>query len=419
MKVKISLILCLLIAGNIYSQHVLELKDCYELIEKNHPLGLQENEILEIQLLQEKVLNTNYFPKVTINGQFTYQSDVIDLDVGIPGISLPSQSKDQYKTSIDINQLIYDGGAVKASKNIQHIKSAVDKQNVEIELFNLKKQLCELYFQAIILGKNLQSLEASKKTLNDKYNQVELLVNEGVLLQSNQLVLESELIKLSQTMNEIKYAKNAVLEAIAILTGISSKSFQLKIPEMPKKDSIPNSRPEKELFSLHQNQLELASKLKNTEKIPKLFGFGQLGYGKPGINMLNDEFDTYYLVGIKLSWNLGDWNKIQQEQKIFEHQSTLVQIEENAFEQSIKLELSKVKSTMNRLEETLEKDKQLIAVQNSIIKSYESQLNNGTITTSEYTEHINQLTLAQIKLNTHEINLIKACIDYNRVLGKL
>ena len=41
---------------------------------------------------------------------------------------------------------------------------------------------------------------------------------------------------------------------------------------------------------------------------PKLLGFATGGYGNPGLNMLDNSFQPFYTVGVKLNWNVFDWN---------------------------------------------------------------------------------------------------------------
>ena len=52
--------------------------------------------------------------------------------------------------------------------------------------------------------------------------------------------------------------------------------------------------------------------------VPKANLFFQGGYGKPGLNMFINDFDWYYITGIRFSWSLsnlysyGNENEINQ-----------------------------------------------------------------------------------------------------------
>ena len=42
----------------------------------------------------------------------------------------------------------------------------------------------------------------------------------------------------------------------------------------------------------------------------------QAGYGNPGLNMLDNSFQPFYVVGLKANWNVFDWGKTKTDKKI-------------------------------------------------------------------------------------------------------
>ncbi len=80
------------------------------------------------------------------------------------------------------------------------------------------------------------------------------------------------------------------------------------------------TRLEYNLFSLQQQKAESLKKLASSRLVPKLWAYGQAGYGRPGFNMLLNEFDDFYIIGAKLSWNFYNWNKTRNEKSILDLQ---------------------------------------------------------------------------------------------------
>ena len=68
-----------------------------------------------------------------VNGQATYQSEVTQIPIKIPEMSVPEISKDQYKLYADISQPVYDGGMAKLQQQSQQANGDVEKQKIEIE----------------------------------------------------------------------------------------------------------------------------------------------------------------------------------------------------------------------------------------------------------------------------------------------
>ena len=152
-------------------------------------------------------------------------------------------------------------------------------------------------------------------------------------------------------------------------------------------------------------------------KNPMLVGFGQLGYGKPGMNMLSSDMNSYYYVGVKMSWNIWDWNKNKNERQIISVNQQQVQNQKEAFEKSIQLSITQFQKDINRIKSQIEKDHQIIELRSSISKTSASQLKNGTATSTEYLSVLNAETQARINLQIHLIQLSQTKINYLTSLG--
>ncbi len=100
---------------------VLTLEECYRQTIATYPLKNDKRLVKDISALKIENLNLNYLPRFDLSAQATYQSDVtmIEIDLPLPNIELPKAPKDQYKVSMDISQVIYDGGATKRQKELE------------------------------------------------------------------------------------------------------------------------------------------------------------------------------------------------------------------------------------------------------------------------------------------------------------
>lgn len=391
------------------SQDSLSLSDIHAVIETGHPFGLKPDVYKRIYQLNRKVSDANYLPKLVLNASATYQSDVIDLDIPIPGVELPSQSHDQYGVSVDISQIIYDGGTTKAYKDLLQAQLNTQLQQVAVEMYQVKKQANQLYFSILILERNKATIQLSLDNLEGRIAFVRKQVENGVLLKTHLLVLKSQKLKLEQSSDELASVLLASREALGILIHKPADGVLVAKPDaFIEKVAV---RPELKLFENQKEQFENAVRLQKRENMPTLVGFGQAGYGKPGLNMLNDAFDSYYLLGVKLSWSIWDWQKVKHQAQVYHVQQDLVRVGEKAFQQGRQTELAKVDHTILQLELAITKDEKLLALQKEILESYTSQLENGVITSTDYANQLNEVLLAEIMLNTHKIKLIQAQTD--------
>ncbi|MBT3207735.1 MAG: TolC family protein [Bacteroidetes bacterium] len=417
MRTKLLLIL-ILFSTQLISQDKITLFECQQKAISKHPLGLKKAELEKIKSLDMQIIQSAYLPKLLIGGQASYQSDVINLDIDMPGINIPTPTKDQYKMFLDLNQIIYDGGLTKSRKELRKASVKTEIQQLEVEMFGLKEKVNKFFFLDFILKENLQLLINAKNLVSEKLGAVKSGVENGILLQSDLLTMEVEIIKLEQNIEDVKLYLVSSLEILEILTGESLKNSQLSLPDNSVVLEKLSIRPENTLFQFQKEQLNLAANLKKNENNPKIFGFGQFAYGKPGLNMLSEDFDTYFLAGIKLSWNFWDWQKTKKEVEIFKIKADIIDFHKSSFEQGQNILLANASKNIGSLEQKIDKDLKIIELQKQILESFSSQLNNGVITSSEYLSQLNLVTQAEINLKTHEIQLIEAKIDYNNIQGK-
>ncbi len=418
---QILFVIFVVLAIQVKAQEELSLFDCHQKAVANHPLGLQKTELEQINKLNLDVITSSFLPQFKLNGQATYQSDVVSIDLDIPGVNLdiPSPSKDQYKMTVEVNQMIYDGGLTKNRRNLEKSTYNADVQQVEVDLYGLKEQVNNVFFQLFILKENLALIKVTRQDLEQKLTTVKSGVENGVLLESDQMKLEAELLKLEQSIEELEISVSASRNILSILMGEEIGDKILSLPENIEVSETDLNRPEYLLFNLQKEKLSSAEKLKASEKMPKVYGFGQFGYGKPGLNMLSDQFDTYYLVGLSLSWNIWDWQKVNKERQVFKIQENIVDTKQSVFDYNININKEKTNGEILKLEKAIIKDNQLIELQNKILTSVSSQLDNGVITSTDYIAQLNAVTHAKISMKTHEIQLVQAKINLKTIQGNL
>ena len=178
------------------------------------------------------------------------------------------------------------------------------------------------------------------------------------------------------------------------------------------------TRPELKYFDLLGNKLDQSSQLLQKTRSPKVFGFGQAGYGKPGLNMLKSTFDSYYLVGLGVSWNITDWSQTNRSRKILEVQKEMVGSQKAAFDQNLSISLFKANEAIKKVDQLLKIDEDLVVLRSKIAKNSASQLENGTITSADYIVDLNAATQAGINQRSHKVQLYYAITNYNTIAGK-
>jgi outer membrane protein TolC len=413
----------LLFTNYLFAQQsdTISIQTCYELARTNYPLSKQIDLNNRNNQLRLKNLSKNYLPQMNINAQASYQSDVTEMIVNIPNINMPTMDKDMYKATLDINQVIFDGNSTLYQKYVEKASLQTDQQSLEVELNKIKDRINQIYFNIILMQQNENLLNNVLSELNSRLKKVEASVKNETALQSNADVIKAEIFNTEQKIIEASENKKSAMKMLELyISKPVSESSVFILPDFTVNPlSFENTRPEMTLYDLQKNKFDASKKLSNSKLIPKLSAFGQAGVGKPGYNMLLNEFKPFYMIGAKLTWNFWNWNQTSNEKKIFDIQKNIVDAQKETFDKNIRIAAQKDISDIQKFQSLIAKDNEIINLRKNIVKSFSSQLENGVITSTEYVTELNNETQAKLNLELHKVQLQMAKVNYLNNLGKL
>jgi outer membrane protein TolC len=358
---------------------------------------------------------------VQVNFKPIYIPPPVDQNLGTPSPDIPVPPKDQYIVSLNLDQTLYDGGLTSKQKKVEMASLEIDRQNVEIELYKLKGQINRVYFGIAILQENEKMLRLLKEDMGTKLKDLETAIKYGTVLESEGDVLRAEMIKIDQQITEVEISKMASFSMLEELLSVEiDPETRLLLPSPQNQfDSFENKRLEYQLFSLQQYRIEESKKLVSAQWMPQVMGYGQLGYGNPGLNMINDKFDSFYIFGARLQWKLWNWNKYKKENQVLELQSQILDNQKETFDKNIRVAVEQDMAEIRKYEALIIKDHEIIKLREKIAKTASTQLDNGVITSTDYVTRVNDAAQSKINLETHKIRLTQAKINYLNTLGKL
>jgi outer membrane protein TolC len=415
---KITTLIVLFLTLSVFAQEKLSLEECYMLIDKNYPLSKQINLLAKQNAFDKEIIKTNKLPQIDFESKATYQSDVIELPISLPDVTITPPNNDQYQATVNINQLIYDGGSTNAALKEKSASLKTEQKQVEVNLYSLKEQVNQLYFSILLLQEKRALLVAKKNELQTTLKEVKAGVKFGTLLPNSDSVLEAELLKIEQQFIELDKDKISNIKSLSQLIGENiSTTIILDNPEISINLETEISRPELDLFQLQKNQIEASEQLIAKKNSPKLSGFATGGYGNPGLNMLDNSFQTYYITGLKLNWKVFDWNSNKKQRKSLQVNKEIIDNKQEVFELNTSIELTKHQSEISKISEIIASDMDIIRLRQKILETSSSQLKNGVITASAYITELTNLYEAENSLKTHNTQLLYAKANYNTTKG--
>jgi len=401
----------------IWSQEHITLQECYALVSKNYPLVKQFHLLEQQHNLNLETLSIDKRPQLIMSAQASYQSDVIE--VPIPNSGIKPLNKDQYRTTLSINQLIYDGGLIDASSNLKSAQLKTNKKQVEVSLYQLKKQVNQLYFSILFAQEKLNLVAAKKSEVESKLKEVRSGIANGILVPTSDKFLEVELLKIKQQLSQTTTNKTTLITNLSALIAMPLQESTTFLDPMIELDFNSDlKRPELDLFQLKKEEIESSESLIAKQRAPKLMGFATGGYGNPGLNMLDNSFQPYYIFGLKLDWNVLDWNANKKQREALAINKEVIDTDTEVFKLNANIELQQQKADIQTIEELIKTDQEIIKLRKEVLIATESQLKNGIITASDYLTELTNLYEDKNNLAAHTIQLQLAKANYNIIQGQ-
>lgn len=399
-------ILMFFCAGAGHAQVTLE--QCKAWARDNYPVIKQYNLVEQSRRFTVENAAKAWLPKAVVSGTASYQSDVTTIPIDIPGVDIPTLSKDQYDVNITVSQQVYDGGAVSSAKRLAEAQGDVGREQVSVAMYDVNRRIDELFFGILVLDEQIGQVAVLQEDLSLSLASVKAMVKGGIANQTDVDAVMVELVKAKQKGTSLLTQRNTYLKMLSTFVGKEIGDGDTLVKPMPPiLQNGANSRPELALYAAQERLLDARLKSLNVALRPNVGLFARGGYGNPGLNMLKDDFDAYYKVGVTLSWNFGSLYTRANDRRNIDIERQTVQSERDAFLFNTRLQTEMQSGAVANLREQLRQDDEIITLRRRIREKAELRVANGTETVNEMLRDINAVSDAQLGKRLHEIQLLQ------------
>lgn len=410
------------------------LGECLEAATAHHPTTEQMQ--LQGKLGEElrKALWLAYVPQLSLEASANYLSDVVELDIKMPEVmgikvpppDIPQLPHFQYNTYLQVTQLIWDGGRVKAGTEAIKSETAVQQAETEVRSKKVRDAVVELYFALLLVDKQMELQKVVIEEFARQADKITSLLATGMASENDLDLVTVEQIKAKQTSDQLQQSRKALLETLSIYTGLKlSQETVAQLPSLPTLPTFPSETGAR-VAPNRAEHLLLDSKIKSSSAdwkaylangMPTLALFARGGYGRPGLNMMNPDPSFYYIAGAKLSWNFGKLYDLSTQKKKLHQSQRLVELERASLEKEFQRELSEAYNEVERYETQLTSDRLLVDTLERVLNRTKKSEEEGTLATSEYLEQKSKLDVAKRTLEVDQLQLLRAKYRVQNRLG--
>jgi outer membrane protein TolC len=360
-------------------------------------------------------------PHINFFGQASYQSDVFSFPSN-PVFETPIIPKDQFRVQLDLVQQIYDGGRSKNLRKAETARVQSEQESILVNLYSIKGHINQLYFGAMIYQENLQILRTLRRDLIEQEKVIRSGVHNGVLMPSVLDNFKKQILITDQEILSADIEREALLEMLSkwIEEAIDPDTELQPPPASLPVDELTIRRPEISFLQSQHDYLEAMKNVSTVTRHPNISAFAQGGFGRPNpLNWLENEVADFYMVGVRMNWNIFDYGNAKREREIHSANQLIIASELERFEDQVETQMIQEKSDISKLERLIAKDTELLHLQQNIVERSFSQLNNGVITATDYLSELNEKTKLEINKKIREIQLIQSHYDRMNTSGNL
>lgn len=390
------------------------LDECQRAAEQNYPLIRQYDLIATTTAMTVKNIGKGWLPQIAASAQATYHSDVAAWPESMygmfekMGLDVKGLKKDQYRVGLDLQQTIFDGGAISSQKYIAREQGNVRSAQNEVNMYNVRKRVNDMYFALLLFDEQIALNDDVQELLMSSERQLTSMVKMGTAATSDLDNVKAERLNAMQQNESMKSQRNTLRQMLSIFCGIEMNS-----PVKPNAVEVNyvQNRPELRLFDAQKRLADAQEKALNSQLMPKLGLFAQGYYGYPGLNMFDDmmrhEWSLNGIAGIKLSWNIGALYTRSADKTKLRMQRDMADNAREVFLFNNDMEQMQQNDDIVRYREMMKRDDEIITLRGNVRKVAESKLGHGIIDVTGLIREINNENAAKVQKAIHEIDMLR------------
>lgn len=363
-----------------------------------------------------------WLPHLNISGKATWQSEVVEMPMDIPGMDI-NIPHDQYGLTAEFTQQIWDGGTSRSQKELAEAGAEVKRTRLETNLWSIRSRVQNVFLGIILIDKQLELNRLLRESLERSSEEVKSRMEAGVALPSDLDQVSVNILSCLQQRASLDADRKSYVKILGLLTGRDMTDVELAVPQ----DAVNyvddgardfETRPEMAFYAAQLKQNEFQRRQLNTLISPKLNLSLQGGYGRPGMNMLSGDFSGYFVAGLKLQWNIGALYTRGLDKRKVNADAQKIDLTRKSFILNSSVEAEQKNNAILKARDVLEKDSEIIGLRQRIRASGENQYREGTIKMNDYLSMLDEEYKAKANESMHEVQLMMAVYDMKNTIGK-
>lgn len=404
MKYRIMIILLSAVSAQVFAQ--LTLSRCHEQARSRYPLIKQYELVRQSMAYTVSNASKAYLPEMRVGlGALGFTDAVSSLTKTI-GTSLFDEKNYLLGGSVQVNQLVYDGGAVAAQKRLAVAQAEAEERRLDVHMYEVNARVDELYFSVLMLDEQLRQIKLLQSDLELSRKTVEALMNGGLANASDADAVAVEQVRAEQQESSLRASRRAYAQMLSLFVGQDvDEDTHLARPAMVSPAGGDGTlRPEMSYFAARQRLLDMQRRVLDSRLMPTVSAFAVGMYHNKVIDLMKP---AMLAGGVMLSWKISPFYTRKNDLRNLETQKQMIAQERETFLFNTALQNKQAGGAVSDLQEQIKRDDRIIRLRQSIYDKAVAKVQNGIETVNEMLREVNAVNEARQQKSIHEIRLLQ------------
>ena len=394
------------------------LEECQQMAQENYPLIKRYDLIQQTTDYNVGNIAKGWLPQVSALAQASYQSDVMTLPDALQGMltqqgyDVKGLKKDQYRIGVDVNQTVWDGGAINSQKQVTRLQGEVQTAQTDVDLYAIRQRVNDLYFGILLMDERLRLNDELQTLLQSNLDKLSAMLKHGTAIQSDVNLVKVEKLKAVQQATELTSSRQSLLRMLGLFIGKEVTNVTMPAEILV---AAENKRPELRLFDNQLRLVDAQEQLLNSRMMPRLSVFAQGFYGYPGYDqfdaMFNHNWKLNGMVGVRVTWNIGALYTNKNDRAKLKVQRDFIETGRETFLFNNELQQIQQNEGISKYRRLIAEDGEIIDLRGQVRRSAESKLTHGIIDINNLIQEITRENQARIDMSTHKVLMLKEMYD--------
>jgi outer membrane protein TolC len=401
----------------------LSLRACFSACDTLLPFGRRLEAQAMLFSLQSANIRTALLPSVNLYATASYQSDVVSIPINLPGLQIPSPAHDQYALYAELRQPIFDAGVTRARLEMDGVSRNIALNELAISIDQMHRTLAEAWFNLLLIRERKTILQFAGDDLESTRRKVAAASEEGAVKAAALWQVEAAMASYRQQEIELALQEKQISLALSLLTGFSIDTATVLLTDPKWLSIVQEAGPvefrtaEFRAFELRKLQLDAGISMNKTRRLPVVSAWARAGYGRPGLNMLSDEFNPYFIGGATISWEIWDWKRSGREQEMITLRKADLEAGREIFQHGQEIKRQQLLAEIDAYPGLIQEAMVQIGILEKIVAASAAALDEGNISSDDYLKDFNALLRARIEMHLLSSKQSRAFVNYALLTG--